>query len=55
MRLGKYIGSLVTLWGVVTICQAAGQNFAGLAAVRFILGVLEAGLLPCFMVLNVRF
>lgn len=33
--------------------MAAGQNFEGLAAVRFFLGVLEAGLLPCFMVLNV--
>lgn len=41
------------IWGVVSMCMAACNDFAGLAAVRFFLGVLEAGLLPCFMVLNV--
>ena len=32
--------------------MAACHNFAGLATIRFLLGVLEAGILPCLMIVN---
>ena len=36
----------MTLWGIFTICQGLVHNFAGLAAVRWLLGMAEAGLFP---------
>jgi len=32
--------------GIITICQGLVNNFAGLVAMRFIIGILEAGLIP---------
>lgn len=50
--IGKYIAVCLFSWGGVLCCMAACHNFAGLATVRFILGVLEAGILPCLMIVN---
>lgn len=49
---GKVIGVSTSGWGICLICMAACQNFAGLATVRFFLGVFEATILPCFMVMS---
>lgn len=50
--IGKFIGLVLTLWGIA-ICSMAGcRNFAGLATGRFFLGVLEAALLPCCILLT---
>ncbi|KAF7556925.1 hypothetical protein G7Z17_g1080 [Cylindrodendrum hubeiense] len=49
---GKIIGVSTTGWGISLICMAACQNFAGLATVRFFLGMFEATILPCFMVMS---
>lgn len=36
-------------WGVMSMLQAAAHNWAGLMALRFIIGVFEAGrLYSCF-------
>lgn len=32
--------------GIFTICQALVNNFAGLVAIRLMIGILEAGLIP---------
>lgn len=37
----RYIGTLITLWGVVMTCTGLVYNFAELVAVRFLLGILE--------------
>ncbi|KAI9742135.1 MAG: hypothetical protein M1834_000525 [Cirrosporium novae-zelandiae] len=50
--IGKWVGGSLTCWGIALCCMAACSNFAGLATIRFLLGVFEAGMLPCFMVLN---
>jgi len=39
----KWIAFLMFSWGVVTMCLGATKNFAGVTAVRFILGMFEAG------------
>ena len=50
--VGKYVGIFLTLWGACLCFLALCHNFAGLAAVRFILGMLEAATLPCMMLIN---
>lgn len=37
----RYIGTLITVWGVVMTCTGLVHNFAELVAVRFLLGVFE--------------
>lgn len=33
-------------WGVITVCQGVVQSFGSLIALRFLLGIFEAGLVP---------
>ncbi|KIN02777.1 hypothetical protein OIDMADRAFT_120160 [Oidiodendron maius Zn] len=42
----KWIGFLMFSWGAVTMGLGGTQNYAGVTAVRFILGMVEAGLFP---------
>lgn len=49
---GKFIGTLLILWGGSLCVMAACHSFAGLAVVRFLLGVFEAGLMPTCMILT---
>ncbi len=48
LPLGKYSGINIILWGGVLCCTVATTNFAGAVAVRFLLGVFEAGVTPGF-------
>lgn len=41
-----WIGRIMISWGIITICTAAVSSFGGLLAVRFFLGVAEAGFFP---------
>lgn len=41
-----WIGRIMISWGVITICTSAVSSFEGLLAVRFFLGVAEAGFFP---------
>lgn len=41
-----YLCSAMTLWGVVSTCNAATHSFGGLIAVRFFLGFVEAPFFP---------
>jgi MFS family permease len=50
--IGKYIGVCLVLWGITLCLMSVCHNFAGLATVRFFLGVFEAAVLPCMMLLN---
>lgn len=36
-------------WGIVTICTAAVSTYGGLLAVRFMLGLAEAGFFPGYV------
>jgi MFS family permease len=45
-RPSLYLGTLILLWGIVMTCTGVVTNFAGLAAMRFLLGLFEAGFLP---------
>lgn len=52
VHTGMFVGVATTCWGIVILSMAACNNFAGLATVRFLLGVFEAGILPAFMIIQ---
>ncbi|KAM0704485.1 hypothetical protein Q7P35_008719 [Cladosporium inversicolor] len=52
VSVGKYIGVCLVLWEITLCLMSVCHNFAGLATVRFFLGVFEAAVLPCMMLLN---
>ena len=41
----------MTLWGVILACTALATNFAQVAALRFLLGLFEAGIYPAMTLL----
>jgi MFS family permease len=47
-RMGpsKWFALLLCCWGTISMCLGAVQNYAGITAARFMLGVFEAGLAP---------
>ncbi|KAH8884898.1 MFS transporter [Thozetella sp. PMI_491] len=47
--VGKFIGITIFCWGVLIITTPACNNFAGIAANRFLLGVTEAVVNPGFV------
>ncbi|KAI7484343.1 hypothetical protein KC351_g4532 [Hortaea werneckii] len=46
LHLTKFGGATIILWGGLCMCLAAPQNFAGFAAVRFLLGIAEGAVSP---------
>lgn len=53
--IARTCGIFIMLWGIVLLCMTAADNFAGLATARFLLGALEAGVSPCFVLLTGMF
>ncbi|KAK5173472.1 uncharacterized protein LTR77_002153 [Saxophila tyrrhenica] len=41
-----WMGRIMISWGIIATCTGAVQNFGGLFACRFLLGLAEAGFLP---------
>ncbi|CAH0057664.1 unnamed protein product [Clonostachys solani] len=52
VRIGKFIGTILVLWGITITAMAGCKSFATLAVARFFLGVFEAALLPCCILLT---
>jgi MFS family permease len=50
--IGKFFGAILTLWGITICSMAACSNFGTLATARFFLGVFEAALLPCCIIMT---
>jgi sugar phosphate permease len=50
-RMAKVISSCVIAWGGILMATAASTSFGSLAACRFLLGVFEAPITPCFMMI----
>jgi ACS family allantoate permease-like MFS transporter len=54
--LKRYLPSLnIFIWAVALCCHAACKNFAGLFAVRFILGMCEGSITAGFMIVSSMF
>lgn len=41
-----WMSRIMISWGIVSMCQGATQNYAGILACRFFLGLMEAGYYP---------
>ncbi|KAL9619260.1 MAG: hypothetical protein Q9160_006112 [Pyrenula sp. 1 TL-2023] len=50
--IAKYLGINIMLWGTILACHAAATNFAGLVALRTLLGIFEACCQPSFVLLS---
>ncbi|KAJ5088918.1 Major facilitator superfamily domain general substrate transporter [Penicillium angulare] len=53
LPVAKLYMGMVAGWAVMLLCTAATQNFAGLATVRFLMGMLEASVFPISSILTV--
>ena len=54
--LKRYVSSLnIFIWGIAVCCHAACKNFAGLFAVRFVLGICEGSITAGFMIVSSMF
>ncbi|KAI1455017.1 MFS general substrate transporter [Annulohypoxylon moriforme] len=52
IAIGKLVGGMLFVWGIVCMLQAAVFNFSGFFAVRFFLGMLEACISPAWVLLT---
>ncbi|KAL4925840.1 major facilitator superfamily domain-containing protein [Aspergillus undulatus] len=52
LPLTKFVGATVILWGISCTCLAAPHNYAGFAAVRFLLGFTEGAVSPAFVTIT---
>lgn len=52
IAIGKLVGSMLFVWGIVCMLQATVFNFSGFFAVRFFLGMLEACISPAWVLLT---
>lgn len=49
LPVAKYTGCMILLWSILLCCNAAVKNYAGILAIRLLLGVCEAGISPAIM------
>lgn len=52
--VAKVLGVNIFIWGILTACCAATQNFSGILAVRILLGVVELAIVPCMILLTLN-
>ncbi|KAI9322785.1 major facilitator superfamily domain-containing protein [Dichotomocladium elegans] len=45
--IGRYLGVMMIIWGVVMVCTSQAHTFQQLIGLRFLLGLLVASGLPC--------
>jgi MFS family permease len=50
--IAKYLSANIMLWGMTLMLHATCKNFAGLVAVRTLLGIFEACCQPSFIILS---
>ncbi|KAJ6031946.1 hypothetical protein N7540_002678 [Penicillium herquei] len=53
--VAKYMGAMLLIWSVIVIAHIGATNYAGILVLRFILGMAEAGVSPCMMVITSMF
>lgn len=49
---GKFLATVMVLWGVIVLCVAFAKNFAHLMVLRTIQGALECTISPTFMLMT---
>ncbi|KAG0682033.1 hypothetical protein C6P40_001384 [Pichia californica] len=49
---GRFLGFSITCWGIVVACHAATTSYVGLMIVRVLLGIFEAPVAPCLIIIS---
>ncbi|KAK7192125.1 MFS general substrate transporter [Paraphaeosphaeria sporulosa] len=49
LPVSKYTGSMILVWSLLLLCHVAAKNYAGMLALRFLLGMFEASISPAIM------
>lgn len=52
---GKWLGLNVILWGMTTACTAAAHSYQSLLAARIFLGLFEAAIAPCLILISSQY
>lgn len=52
MGVAKWLGINVVLWGIATACHAAATSYTTMLVCRIFLGIFEAAIAPCLMLLS---
>ncbi|PPJ55591.1 hypothetical protein CBER1_03743 [Cercospora berteroae] len=52
LPIAKFLGTCIIVWGTILALHAAGSNFAGMVALRTLLGVFEAVCQPTFLIMS---
>lgn len=55
LPIGRYSAVAIFIWGVLVMLCATTRNFSGLAAVRFLMGLVESGIPPCWIYVTSMF
>ncbi|KAJ5578491.1 uncharacterized protein N7459_007455 [Penicillium hispanicum] len=55
LPVAKYMGGMLLIWSVLVIAHIGATNYPGILVLRFLLGMAEAGVSPCMMVITSMF
>ncbi|KAL4791876.1 major facilitator superfamily domain-containing protein [Aspergillus venezuelensis] len=50
--LGRFVAITSLVWAIVLFCTAGARNFSGMMALRFFLGMSEAGISPAYVLIT---
>ncbi|KAI0751331.1 MFS general substrate transporter [Daedaleopsis nitida] len=51
LRVAKYLGANIIVWGIVLMCHAAASSFGAFFALRFLLGMCESCVAPILILI----
>ncbi|KAK8845623.1 hypothetical protein IAR55_006339 [Kwoniella newhampshirensis] len=52
VHIGRFLGVIMAIWGVILGCTAATEKYADIAAVRFFQGIFESALTPAYIIVT---
>ncbi|KAJ5901706.1 hypothetical protein N7495_002234 [Penicillium taxi] len=55
LPIAKYMGGMILMWSIIVIAHIGAKNYGGILILRFLLGMAEAGVSPCMMVITSMF
>ncbi|RDW74803.1 hypothetical protein BP6252_05945 [Coleophoma cylindrospora] len=55
LPIGKFASVNLLIWGVLVMLCAVCKNFAGLATIRFLMGIFESCIGPCWVTITAMF
>ncbi|KAK4610217.1 hypothetical protein CLAFUW4_13672 [Fulvia fulva] len=53
--IGKWLGGVLTIWGILVTCTAAVQSYHGLVALRVLMGICDATIPPACMIISSQY